>query len=259
MNVHKKVLFLLFLLICQSLAHLCGKTEIIAHRGYWSCSGSAQNSIASLKKAQSIGIYGSEFDVWLTSDGVPIVFHDDKINGVTIEDTAYAKIKDFKLQNGEGIPVLEEYLKQGKENPETRLVLEIKPHKTKERENRLVSFVLNSVKGAGLDDQTEYISFSLNVCREIISRNPRAKVAYLNGDLNPKKIKDVGLSGIDYSVKVFQKHPEWVKEAKELGLTVNVWTVNDIKAIKEMIALRVDFITTDKPEELKTFLESNSL
>ncbi len=35
-------------------------TQVIAHRGYWDTHGSAQNSLASLEKADEIGAYGSE-------------------------------------------------------------------------------------------------------------------------------------------------------------------------------------------------------
>ena len=52
------------LLFAQTEHSPCkAKTGIIAHRGYWKTEGSAQNSIASLTKAQQLGIYGSEFDV----------------------------------------------------------------------------------------------------------------------------------------------------------------------------------------------------
>lgn len=37
--------------------------EVIAHRGFWTTDGSAQNSLAALVKADSIHCYGSEFDV----------------------------------------------------------------------------------------------------------------------------------------------------------------------------------------------------
>lgn len=47
----------------------------------------------------------------------------------------------------------------------------------------------------------------------------------------------------------FEKHPEWVKEAHELGMKVNVWTVNNEKDMKKMIDLNVDYITTDQPLE----------
>ena len=35
------------------------QTKVIAHRGYWKCEGSAQNSIASLTKAAEAKVYGS--------------------------------------------------------------------------------------------------------------------------------------------------------------------------------------------------------
>lgn len=36
----------------------------------------------------------------------------------------------------------------------------------------------------------------------------------------------MGLAGLDYSIKVLKQHPEWIKEAHQLGLEVNVWTVD---------------------------------
>lgn len=47
--------------------------EVIAHRGFWTTDGSAQNSLAALVKADSIHCYGSEFDVWLTTDNQLVV------------------------------------------------------------------------------------------------------------------------------------------------------------------------------------------
>lgn len=50
--------------ICSnSMAEL---PKVIAHRGYWKTPSSAQNSLRALELADSIGVYGSEFDVWLT-------------------------------------------------------------------------------------------------------------------------------------------------------------------------------------------------
>ena len=57
------------------------ETKVIAHRGFWKTEGSAQNSITALKKAAEINVYGSEFDVLITSDGIPVVNHDDTIEG----------------------------------------------------------------------------------------------------------------------------------------------------------------------------------
>ena len=63
------------------------QTQVIAHRGFWKAEGSAQNSIAGLKKAAEAKVYGSEFDVQLTADGVVVVNHDDAINGLAVSYT----------------------------------------------------------------------------------------------------------------------------------------------------------------------------
>ena len=49
------------------------QTKVIAHRGFWKTPGSSQNSISSLLKADSIGCYGSEFDVWIAKDNKLVV------------------------------------------------------------------------------------------------------------------------------------------------------------------------------------------
>ena len=43
------------------------QTQVIAHRGYWKAEGSAQNSLASLRKAAEAKVYGAEFDVQMTA------------------------------------------------------------------------------------------------------------------------------------------------------------------------------------------------
>ena len=79
----------LLLLLCVLMAVPVSakrKTKVIAHRGYWKTEGSAQNSIRSLERANEIKVYGSEFDVHLTADNVPVVYHDRKIEGKDIQN-----------------------------------------------------------------------------------------------------------------------------------------------------------------------------
>ena len=52
-----------------------------------------------------------------------------------------------------------------------------------------------------------------------------------------------------------KKRPEWIHEAHRLGMTVNVWTVNDTENLKWCVDNKVDFITTDNPEEAKKIAE----
>ena len=87
-------------------------SAIVAHRGYWNCEagGYARNSLAALESAQKAGFWGSEFDVNMTADSVLLVFHDAHINGKRIDQTPYAEFKDYRLENGEPIPTLDQYL-----------------------------------------------------------------------------------------------------------------------------------------------------
>ena len=84
---------------------------------------------------------------------------------------------------------------------------------------------------------------------------PEARIYYLTGDVPPKAIKNLGLTGIDYSFGVLSQHPEWIAEAHALGLEVNVWTVNKEEDLRQCIAWGVDYITPDYPERLQALLK----
>lgn len=246
------------ILLCLSLGLSAGaknKTKVIAHRGYWKIEGSAQNSIKSLEEADRIKVYGSEFDVHLTADNEAIVFHDNKVNDIKVQEVNYDKLKDIQLANGEKIPTLDQYLQKGKKLKKAKLIFELKSHATPRRDREAAAFILNKIKEYKLQKKTEYIAFSLEAAKEIIRLDKKAKVSYLNGELSPKELKSLGFAGLDYNYNVIKKHPEWVKEAKDLDLTVNVWTVNTAEQMQEMIALGVDYITTDYPELLQQELK----
>ena len=227
---------------------LQAQTKIIAHRGYWDCPGSAQNSLTSLRAADAIGAYGSEFDVHLTKDNRIVVNHDPTIGKYQIQTSNYKDLKKCKLRNGEKLASLEEYLDAGK-SLKTRLILEIKAQYSQSHEDSLVRQTVEMVKAKGLADRTDYISFSGNACLLLKKLCPDSPVSYLNGDWDPQTIKDKGLDGIDYHYQVLAAHPEWIKQCHDLGLTVNVWTVNDLNDIDGFIKAGVDFITTNKPVE----------
>lgn len=247
----------IFILMAALLVGLTAvaQPKIVAHRGYWRTDGSAQNSITSLQKAAAVGCYGSEFDVWLTADGVPVVFHDATIDGIRIEDTTFATLMNHRLQNGEFIPTLQQYLTEGSKIEGCQLILEIKPHRNEVRDKRIADMCVELVRTLGLEKKTEYISFSKVVCQRLHEISPESKVAYLNGELSPAQIKEMGLTGIDYNEKVFVKHPEWLQEAKQLGVEVNVWTVDGEENLRHHANLQgVDLITTNDPEILKGIL-----
>ena len=250
-NQFRLVVCCLLALLLATTVSAKGKTKVIAHRGYWKTEGSAQNSIRSLELAKEIKVYGCEFDVHLTADNVPVVFHDQHINGKDIQKTLYAELKDHKLPNGETLPTLEQYLERAKKVKRVKLIFELKSHATPERDREAARIAVDMVNRMKLGKRTEYIAFSLEAAKAL-----HQYAYYLNGDLSPKQLKELGFAGLDYHYKVMQQHPEWFKEAKELKLKVNVWTVNEVPVMKEMIEKGADFLTTDHPEEALQAVQS---
>ena len=238
---------------------LKAQTEVIAHRGFWKTDGSAQNSLAALVKADSIKAYGSELDIWMSSDGIPIVNHDEHVtlNGekLIVQDTPASVLTQVKLSNGENLPTFESYLDTFEDYHDTKLIIEFKSHRTKYQEDELTEKVLKMIRDRKLQNRVEYISFSLNFVVKTIQLDPLAHVYYLTGNLPPQQIKQIGATGIDYNVHVIKANPQWVKESHDLGLKVNVWTVNSPEDIQQMIDLKVDFITTDVPLLVEEMLE----
>ena len=241
----------MMLLASSALAQV----KVIAHRGYWNSLGAAQNSIVAMQNAKKAEVWGSEFDVHITTDGIVVVNHDDDIHGIIIENAKYADIKNLKLANGEPIATLKSYLEAGKKLAPMQLILEIKAHQTPEREDRCVKACLDLVKAAGMEKQVDYISFSMHACEELVKLNPQARVYYLGSDVAPEVIKQKGFAGIDYYGGALLKNPNWIKESHDLGMKVNVWTIDQMKEIQKCVDSGVDFITTNKPEEAKKIAE----
>ncbi len=240
-----------WLMAMAAMALTAGAQEVICHRGYWDTEGSAQNSIRSLVKADSIGAWGSEFDVWMTADGVLVVNHDASYQGVAIETAKWKQLKDMRLKNGEPLPTLDQMLECGK-NLTTRLIVEMKPHKNKEQEKEAARKIVKMVKDKGLEDRVEYITFSYAGMKNLKEMAPHGTpVYYLNGELSPAQLAEIDIAGIDYSIKVMREHPQWIDEAHSLGMKVNVWTVNSDRDMEWCINYGVDFITTNAPERLQ--------
>jgi glycerophosphoryl diester phosphodiesterase len=263
----KRVLFALIgLLAVACVGKETRTTKVIAHRGFWQAEAAApQNSVASLENSIALGCFGTEFDIWLTADTIPVLYHDPLTSaGTSIQDVTYAELTATgeTLSNGEKIPTLGEFLAVWKESDQkVKLILEIKNYQsTPEHDALSAKTVHEAVLASGItSDKLEYIAFGREVCKALTALNSGFEVAYLSGDLSPADaVKELGVTGIDYNGKVLKEHPEWIAAAQEMGLTVNVWTINKEADMQLFVDAGVDYITTDKPDVLMEILASQN-
>ncbi len=253
--------FILLLLVSMSSMISCKpqfyKNPVIAHRGAWKTAALPENSIASLDRAIALKTYGSEFDVHLTKDDILVVNHNNDFYGIDIATATYQELLTKTHPNGEHIPKLGDYLLEGLKQKKTKLILEIKPSNLgEERTLKSTRMIVDTVKSLHAQKLTEYICFNFEVGKLVRQLDPAAKVAYLNGDKSPAALKAAGYTGMDYHMSAYNNHPQWIQEAKKLGLSVNVWTVDSADDMKRFAGQQVNYITTNEPEKLFELLKS---
>ncbi len=223
------------------------ETKVVAHRGFWRTEGSDQNSVASLLKADELGAWGAEFDVWRASDGVLVLNHDGVHDGHNVQTTPSTVLTTLRLANGETMPTLDEYLAAAKRT-KIHLVLELKPHATPEAETAAAEAAVKAVEAAKLSKRVTYITFSRHAMEELIRLAPKNDVLYLGGDISPEELEKLGAVGGDYNHGVYLKHPEWLEYMKQHGMISNVWTVNHPVDMIWAMRQKIDFLTTDRPD-----------
>lgn len=223
------------------------ETKVVAHRGFWRTEGSDQNSVASLLKADELGAWGAEFDVWRASDGVLVLNHDGVHDGHVVQNTPSTVLTTLRLANGETMPTLDAYLAAAKRT-KVHLVLELKPHATPEAETAAAEATVKAVEAAKLSKRVTYITFSRHAMEELIRLAPKNDVLYLGGDISPEELEKLGAAGGDYNHGVYLKHPEWLEYMKQHGMISNIWTVNHPVDMIWAMRQQIDFLTTDRPD-----------
>ena len=162
----KLLLSIAVALTCLSAA---AQVRVVGHRG---CRFNTpaepetplyENTLAALKFAQGLGIYAAEFDVQLTSDGKPIVFHGPVVPGIKkdIHEITFEEARAAKLPGGNRMPTLEEYFKQVKKNPAMKIICEIKRQPTPEGETSLVEQTMALAAKMKMQDQNSKMQIVL--------------------------------------------------------------------------------------------------
>ncbi len=230
--------------VLSALSVAATRPAVVSHRGYWDTEGSAQNSIRSLVKADSIGCEYTEFDVWLTSDNVPVVNHDGVIDGIVIQNSPYSEVAKARLSNGEPVPRLDQFLDTAM-MLNVGLVLELKPHDDPTKEVLAAGIIARMIAERDLEPRTMYITFSANALKALHATTGQ-KVAYLSA-CSPEELVALDSYGPDFNIGSLRLFPQWLDEFRRLGMPLNVWTVDSDDDIQWCIDNGAAYITTNNP------------
>ena len=247
----------LFMFIMQTSS--AQQTKIIAHRGAWKEFNLPENSIASLEKAIELKCEGAEFDVRRTLDGVLVVNHDPVYYGDTIQTNTYAFLNRNKLSNGESLPTLEEYFLKGTQDKhKTLLICEIKAAiKDKEQDYLATIETLTLAKKLKIEKRIVYISFSKDILSWIKEKQPTATVLYLESDLSIDAVVQNKFDGINLHYTSFKNNSQLSATAKNAGLKIGSWTVNELSDLAILQAQGVEWITTNQPLQFQKQLKDS--
>lgn len=258
---------IIILFMALAVVAACGPKEhkiaIAAHQGYWDCDEAQHlgNTVAALAKAQEEGFWGCEFDVHLTADDQMLVFHNEDIFGVHIHQTPLDSLTAITYPNGWHPASLDQFLTQAETCSTTKLVFELKPHEDPERELIFVDKAIEALKAHNLysPKRVMFISFSLNMCKRIAELCPEFDNQYLGFDIDPDDLYELGINGVDYHFSAFYQHPEWIEHARNHGMSLNIWTVDNPEDIQKVIDMNPDCITTNVPLLVREMLGEREL
>ena len=239
-------------------------TPVSAHRGVFNAPGSAQNSRQSIQLAIDMGIKACEIDVWRTQDGVLVINHDAKLNGIIVQNATSEEVKKLRLSNGETVPLLSELLDMIKpDDVKLNLMVQIKRHTTEEKNKAVVEDVVKMIKEYGLEKKVCFISFGYNICKHLAAIMPMCPVYYIEhvakkskslqykdiGIVDFDEVKKAGIAGLTLGAGwLLKDHPEWMEEAHEKGLGVNCCVYDGVERCIIANNDNAEYITTNTPE-----------
>lgn len=235
-------------------SHTSRQTLMIAHRGL---SGIApQNSLPAVEKAIEYGYDGCEFDIHTTKDGKWVVIHDDTVDAMTdgegrVEDFTLEEIRKLKLDSGHGIegyenlqvPTLEEVLELIAES-EITPVIEIKKCDVK----YLPDFK-EMLESYGLSDRAEIISFTREYLEAYRELDPDSEMQLLTSIITEDAVNwciENKVDTVSFHYFDFIKGIKGYRLAREKGLRLAAWTVDNTVYKDVMVLFGIEAITTNK-------------
>jgi glycerophosphoryl diester phosphodiesterase len=246
---------------------------IIAHRG--ASSFAPENTFAAFRKAIEVGAEGIEFDVRLTKDGIPVVFHDSELNRITkfdgtVSNSTFGELQSFDIGSwfnekyptkavaefsAETIPTLKQTLNLLKDFDGV-IYIELKC--TESQIESLSHAVCKLINDSPLLPRIIVKSFELSAIPLIKKLSPELNTGALFAPkmktIIRKEERLIKISkefGADYlSLHYSLVTGKLMKKAADEKLPVAIWTVDSPRWIKRSIRLGVAHVITNEPQRL---------
>jgi glycerophosphoryl diester phosphodiesterase len=237
--------------------------SIIGHRGAYN--SAPENTLISFQKAAQLGARWVEIDVRLSSDKVPIIFHDNEVDRIT---NGQGPVGSFTLESlkqldagsyyhtdfsGEKIPTLLETIILCIEL-NLGMNIEIKPNYGQAAET--VTAVLKTINQfqEHLKGNVLFSSFDFLCLEALINFSPEWPRALLVNDLNNDwlantKALDCYALNPNYNCLTSIEN---IKSVLDSGLRLIPFTVNQVSTANKLLRLGINSIITDNLESLNS-------
>lgn len=241
-------------------------TKIWAHRG---ASGYyPENTLPSFHGAIDLKADGIELDIQLSKDGEIVVCHDELLDrtssgeGLLCEKTlAELKELDFSYDHPEcgrtEIPTMREVFELMKP---TDLTVNVELKTGVLDYEGIEEKILALTKEMGMEDRVIYSSFNHYSILRIQKLKPDARTAflYMDGPIDmPLYCRKHNVDAIHPWIFNL-RYPDFLKQCRENGLEINVWTVNREDFARQCFAMGVDAVITNYPDVMRSLLEEYS-
>ncbi|MFK7805978.1 MAG: glycerophosphodiester phosphodiesterase [Anaerolineae bacterium] len=228
------------------------KPLLIAHRG--ASYDEPENTLTAFRLAAEQGADGLEFDVQLSADDVPVIFHDAKLERTTngrgkVADQTFEQLQQWDAGGGNKILSLKQLFA---EFDSTLLYnIEIKAYRLKN--NGLEKSVADLVDRFSLEKQVLVSSFlpaSLRRFRRYKSAETLTALVRYKGFGFTHRFFD-GEADHPHSKLVDERYMRW---AANKNHRVHVWTVDDLAEAQRLTKLGVHGLITNRPGYMQAHL-----